>query len=588
LRVKKLRTRRPIVLNVVAAGDIGGGRARCGSALVLAMVSLVVLMTLGLGVLTIAWGSRHTAARFQREVAAMLAAEAGYEKAIYWMSQQPDMLSALQSGASGSAGTLSFPDSRCEYKVGIFTFLKHRPVYRIVATGYSGVFEKSLEVLAVQAISGWDMGMCRVPSGKTSTYPVNFADGEIIDIPVQINNLRDSPDYRDIYIIGEPRFKQIVTMSEKRHTEGGADKYASVMDCFESRILFSQPECRITDEATVRIKTKRFEDSTKPRFIFKPVGGAAVRNAQPAVHLEFFVDEMGVGKVRITNNCTVRGFKQADDRRTWDFRIKSNSNGREYERYPIYAYHLMPEDADQTGQRFVVPLRETYVTQSYGEYESVPGGQIYVEGNVVIGSGDRLLAGQDVVKGNMTVVATGNIWIADSIVVAGDHASDGRPGENNQNVLGLIALGVVRVVDPGMSDYGYVDDSPVEPAGYKYVPIGRPDNPFAVPGDPDYHRRHLPDPTVVEAAITSGGGGWGAENVRRGYYGGRKERSGRQDYLILRGTLVEATRGVVGLVGADGYLKRYYFDERLLEGILPGDMWLRSKYVPAPSGWNER
>jgi len=29
----------------------------------------------------------------------------------------------------------------------------------------------------------------------------------------------------------------------------------------------------------------------------------------------------------------------------------------------------------------------------------------------------------------------------------------------------------------------------------------------------DSHRRHLPDPTVVEASITVGGGGWGAENV---------------------------------------------------------------------------
>jgi hypothetical protein len=57
--------------------------------------------------------------------------------------------------------------------------------------------------------------------------------------------------------------------------------------------------------------------------------------------------------------------------------------------------------------------------------------------------------------------------------------------------------------------------------------------------------------------------------------------------LIVRGTITEAVRGVVGLIGADGYLKFYYFDERLLEGILPGDIWLRGKYIPAPAGWHD-
>ena len=92
---------------------------------------------------------------------------------------------------------------------------------------------------------------------------------------------------------------------------------------------------------------------------------------------------------------------------------------------------------------------------------------------------------------------------------------------------------------------------------------------------------------VVEAAITVGGGGWGAENVARDRYGDRKEASGNQDDLIVRGTLVEAFRGVVGLVGGDGFYKQYYFDSRLLEGILPGDMWLRGKFIPAPAGWSD-
>jgi hypothetical protein len=90
----------------------------------------------------------------------------------------------------------------------------------------------------------------------------------------------------------------------------------------------------------------------------------------------------------------------------------------------------------------------------------------------------------------------------------------------------------------------------------------------------------------VEASMTVGGGGWGAENVRRGSSGGR-EASGNQDYLVVRGTIAEACRGVVGLIGNDGYLKRYYLDDRLLQGVLPGDMWLQGKFVPAPAGWSD-
>jgi len=560
-------------------------RRRGGSAFILVIVAMLFLSTLGLGMLTLAYGDRHRAIRFKNESAAMLAAEAGYEKAVYWMSQQPDMLSALYANASGASGTLVFSDATCDYTIGIFTFLKHRPVYRVLSHGHSGVFNRNVDVLVIQAMSGWDMGMCRVASGSYSTYPVNFAGGEIIDIPVHINNLHDSPDYRDIYITGgAPRFLQLVTMGEKRYA-GDSDKYASVMDFFEAGIYFSQPESRITDEEVVRIKTERFKDSTKERFTFEPVANTSVTNRQPAVQLEFFV-EGGVGKVRITDNCTVRGFKQNYDSRTWDYMIKPGSHETQFQRYYIYAYHLIADNADATGQRFVVPLTETYVTQSYGEYESEPGGQIYVDGNVIIGSGDTNLPGQDKIKGNLTIVASGNIWIADSIVVDGPHDADGRPSEDNENVLGLIARGVIRVVDPGMSEYSYVDGKPIEPAGLKYVPIARPDHPEAVEGDENYHKRHLPDPTVIEAAVTAGGGGWGAENVRRGSYGGRKE-TGTQDYLILRGILVEAMRGVVGLIGYDGYLKRYYFDERLLEGILPGDIWLRGKYIPAPAGWHD-
>lgn len=122
------------------------------------------------------------------------------------------------------------------------------------------------------------------------------------------------------------------------------------------------------------------------------------------------------------------------------------------------------------------------------------------------------------------------------------------------------------------------------------MPIGVAD-PIQLPSGPP-RRRHLPDPMVVEASMVIGGGGWGAEDVRRGSYGARKEWPGSDkdpwgDYLIVRGTIVERCRGVVGLIGYDGYYKKYYFDTRVLSGILPGDIWMQGKYVPAPGSWHD-
>lgn len=553
-----------------------------GSVLVLVVVSLIILATLGGGLLTVAYGVRRQAIAMKNEAAAMLAAEAGYEKAIFWMSQQDDMLRALQKEKPGTSGTLEFEEGQCDYEIKFYSFIGARPVYRVICDGQSGIFKKTVDVLLVQAIGGWDMGMCRVPVGKSRTYPVNYADGEIIDMPLHINNLDDSPDNRDIYIIGSPQFLRAVGMGESRYTDGGSDKYNSVMDLFDGGICFDQPNSRITDEDAIEEKVERFEESTDSQFRLDPDGKADVENDKDAVHLEFFVED-GVGKVRITNNSTVRGFMQSSDSDTLDFKIKDGKK-EEYERYHIYAYHLMPEDADSTGERFISRIDDTYVTQSIGDAESEPGGQIFVKGNVIIGSGDPNLPGiQDVVKGKITVVATGNIWMADSVVVDGEHDADGKPSEDNPNILGLIAQGVIKVVDPGMSDYSYVDDEPDEPAGFKYVPIGQVDS-----GEPaGSHKRHLPDPTVIEAAITVGGGGWGAENVEWNYHGGRKEASGNTDDLVVRGTLAEAIRGVVGRINRDGYEKHYYLDERLLQGILPGDMWLQGKYIPAPAGWHD-
>ena len=470
------------------------------------------------------------------------------------------------------------------------------------------MFNRTVDTYVVQAVSGWDMGMCRVPTSPTTTSPVYYANEEIIDMPLHINKFDDSSDYRDIHILGSPQFLQPVAMGESRYTTGGYDKYTNVMHLFDGGIYFDQPDCRVTDEDSVQSKVDRFKENTKPKFRFKPVAKAPVENPKPVVQLEFFVCGKGVGKVRITNNCTVRGFKQTRDSRTYDFKIEPGSDGTRYERYDIYAYHLKPtakpvprrrrrrviakpyvaqpisavelEPVEPVDKSLTKKIAKTYVRQSVCDVESEPGGQIFVDGNVIIGSE---YYGQMVVKGKITVVATGNIWIADSIVVDGPHDADGKPSMDNPNVLGLIAQGVIKVVDPGMSDYSYVDDTPEVPEGHKYVPIGLPDSGQSV----DLHKRHLPDPMVIEAAITVGGGGWGAENVRRGSYGGRKEASGNQDNLIVRGSIAEAVRGVVGLIGSDGYVKRYYLDERLLEGILPGDIWLQGKYIPAPAGWHD-
>jgi hypothetical protein len=437
------------------------------------------------------------------------------------------------------------------------------------------MFSRTVEVSVVQAISGWDMGICRIPNGSTSTIAVNYVSGEIIDMPIHINKLNDNPDARDIYISGTPSFLQEVAMGESRYTASGSDKYSSVMNLFKGGICFDQPDSKVTDDTSVQKKVDRFRDSTKTQFTLKPTAGAAVTNPLPAVQLEFFVQN-GVGKVRITNDCTVRG----NNGGTYDFRIKPGSGGTQYEKYNIYAYHVRPTNADGTGQRAIVNVDQTYVKQSIGGVQSDEGGQIFVNGNVVVGSSDSALSNRDVVKGKVTVVATGNVWIADSLAVDGKHNTDGKPSKDNTNVLGLIAQGVVKIVDPGLTDdrSGYGNIAPTAPVNYTYVPIGTADAGEAA----NSRRRHLPDPMVVEAALTVGGGGWGAENV-----GGRKELTPPQDDLVVRGTIAEAIRGIVGKTGSDGFLKKYYLDERLLEGVLPGDVWMQGKYIPSPAGWHD-
>jgi len=545
---------------------------QAGFALAMVMVGILILAVISIGVLTISYGVRLQAIKVKTETKAMLAAEAGYEKGVFWMSQQGDILSGLQDDSSGSAGTIDFGSSSCNYAVQFEDFIGARPVFKVTATGISGTSSRAVDVYVMQAVSGWDMGMCRIPLGTTSTTEVYFADGEIIDIPIHINNLRDNPDNRDIYIKGSPRFRQKVGMGESRETKGGTDKYAGIMGLFNEGIYFDQPDVRVTDEVAVSKKVERFRDSTDPYFRFTPVGDASVTNPKNAVQLEFFV-EAGVGKVRITNNCTVSGYPG----NVYDYNIVSGSGGKTYHKYDIYAYHYAPRDQVPV----VVPVENTYVRQDFGGKESEPGGQIFVNGNVVIG-GSSTTDPCMVVKGKMTVVATGNIWIADSIVVDGLHDANGMPKPDNPNVLGLIAQGVVKIVDPNLSNKSDPNNVKGRLAPLKlhdYKPIANADGALL-------NKRALPHNMVVEAAVTVGGGGWGAENVRS--TGGRKVTGpGKQDFLILRGTICECVRGIVGIINTNGYLKQYYLDKRLQEGILPGNIWFGGKYVPAPAGWHD-
>jgi len=538
-----------------------------GFALPLVVVAVVILAALAVGLIMVSYGVRMQAVKFKNETTAMLAAEAGYERGVFWMSQQSDILGALQSG--GNSGTIEFESGSCSYEVQFDNYIGARPVFRIISTGTSGISTRVVDVAVVQEITGWVMGKCRIPSGPTSTNEVYFANGEIINIPIHINNLKDNPDGRDIYITGSPDFKQKVEMGESRKTTSGTDKYAGVMGLFSDGISFDQPDVRVTDEAAVQSKVNRFRDSTDPAFRFMPAGTANVSNPYNAVQLEFFVDA-GVGKVRITNNCTVRGYPGFAN----DYKIVPGSGGGTYQKYDIYAYNYAPQDQAPV----TVPVESTYVTQKFGSKESEPGGQIFVEGNVVIGSSDYT---DMVVNGKMTIVATGNIWIADSIVVDGAHDANGMPSANNPNVLGLIAQGVVKVADPGMSNSSSPAGLPSATVSDRLTPSKKHD--YKQIANASGSNRVLPHTMIIEAAVTVGGGGWGAENV---HVGGRAT-TGNNDYLVLRGTISECVRGIVGIIGSNGYLKRYYLDKRLLEGILPGNIWFGGKYVPAPAGWHD-
>ncbi len=560
------------------------------------MILMVLLTIAGLSLIRVAEGKLIQAVRYKSQESAAAAAEAAYEKAVFWMSQQVDMLEALES--SPSATTITFPQSHADYKISFATFIGARPIFQIQANGYCGIYQKTISVYLVQAVSGWDMGMCRIISGPNTTDEVNFVSGEIIAMPLHINDMQDNPDYPDIHISGSPQFLEHISMGESRYDSRGRDKYSSTINLFDEGISFNQPASLVVDPVSIRQKVQRFRDCTNPAYCYSPEVVQALpkhNNGRtgfytscvtdlPAVQLKFFVDGSGVGYVRVYNDCTVAGYtRQGTGSNSWDYKINTTGSNHEYIKYPIYGCHYTP--GSHTDIRIDNPADAIYVSQNFNGVRSEPGAQIYVDGNVVIGCGseDTALGTINTVKGSITVVASGNIWVANELKVAGDRDEDGMPATDNPNVLGLISQGVIKVVDPGMTrnDLLYDTDRFDASSVSGYSPIGNQTG-------SGVSNRVLPGTMTVEAAMTIGGGGWGAENVyrlnsspgRRNYY------SNKNDKLIVRGTITESLRGIVGS-GTNGYIKQYYFDKRLMKGILPGNMSLKGKYLLVPGGWSE-
>ena len=563
----------------------------------LAMILITILMLTGFAIIKVAEGRRVQAIRIKNQESAASAAEAAYEKAAFWMSQQVDMFSSLQS--SQTSGTLNFTQSSADYKVTVASFLGSRAVFKVNANGYCGIYQKTIDAYLVQAVPGWEMGMSACPASPTTIQPLSFVTGEVIDMPLHINDQKDDPDQRDIPISGSPDFRDRVSMGESRYKSNGTDKYKSVINLFDEGISFGQPASRIYDSTVVAAKVEQFRTTTNATYCYTPSKIALPKDALgktgfytstvtdlPAVQLKFYVNGSGQGYVRIFNNCTVAGYTRGGtSSNSWDYKIDPSGDGSTFIEYPIYGCHYS-SSGTYTDVRIDNPSDPIYVRQSYGGVQSEPGAQIYIDGNVVIGcsSEDAATLGTiNTVKGCIAVVATGNIWIANELKVAGNHGAGGMPTLDNSNVVGLISEGVIKVVDGGMTTNNLLYDSSKYNATKvaNYSPIGNKE------GSTLYDRQ-TPYEMVVEAAMTVGGGGWGAENVYRtsSYTGRETYYNSTNDKLIVRGSITEAMRGIVGN-GDNGYVKQYFYDERLIIGIVPGNIGLKGKYLLIPGGWEE-
>ncbi|HBG28253.1 MAG: hypothetical protein A2Y10_09700 [Planctomycetes bacterium GWF2_41_51] len=570
-----------------------------GSVLCFVLITLMILAIFGFGSLTAAYGLRHRAVVVKKELAAKYAAEAGYEKAVYLMGQRilPYELGQINNG------NISFTSGNCDYSISWVP--PNMETYRVTSNGRCGDYEHTVSVTVKQETGfGNAIGASIVPSGPVETTPVYFATGEIIDMPIHINCFGEPDDSaRDIFIKGTPNFLRKVNMGESRYSQGGSDKYDDVMRLFRGGINFDQPDNKITDKDLLNKKITFFKNTLqalKPELVFTPSKNNNVTNGQAAVQLEFYVASNGKGYVQITKDCTVRGYKEGDNDNTWDYCIDQDSGGTTYEQYNIYGYHYIPTTA---SKRYQVSMDNIQITPSYGGVEGQPESRIYVDGNVIIGSKEKdempstsplrsSSAKLNTLQGQVTIVATGNVWIVNDIKLDGAHDDEGRPAANNKNVLGIVAKGLVKIVDPGKVE-GILDDlhrtSVPSVSGAYYEPVGERDSSYSAGS---YHR-HLNRDTVVEAALTVAGGGWGAENVKRGSNDGRKDENYYEDRLYVRGSICEAIRGVVGLAnGDDGYRKHYYIDERLTNGTVrvPGGFGpggLSGEFVPVPGGWRE-
>jgi len=509
------------------------------------------------------------------------------------------------------------------YTISFDRFLGSQPVYEIVSEGNYGQFSRRIRAFVVQKVSGWDMGLCKIPSGSWDSQRAYFTGEDIVEMPIHINIEHTPQDNSaDIYISrrSRPRFSYRVSMGESRYTWWGSnkDKYRSLIYLFEKGIYFDQSECNVTDpsssgvNASAARKVTRFSRITKSKFNFAPVSDPVVDLidsgwfSAPAVQLEFYVSGEGAGMVRITNNCTVCCTDGAGN----DYMLAAGQVNP-YTLYPIYGYHYADSSVSVSH-----PITSTYVRQqvssSSGSGASADaGGQIFVAGNVIIGgavgidaAGNMVMAGTRLyskLKGRLTVVATGNIWVVNPIVYAGSQQADYEggyltklvPSPENQNVLGLFSeFGVVKVIDPQLSSVVPRNISnPRIPAVYvdaagstlTYQPVGFQ---AALPSpvwDRQLQSPQLPQSSmVVQAAITVCGGGWGAENI-----GARTSvNPSGTDNLVVAGSITESVQGIVSDGIGNGFRRCYYFDKRLLTGILPGDMWLQSKYVPTPGGWS--
>ncbi|MCK5171929.1 MAG: hypothetical protein KAR47_00970, partial [Planctomycetes bacterium] len=143
---------------------------RKGSVLVFVAMAILVLTILGLGLLSIAYGTRLRAIMYQKETIAKMAAEAGYENAIRWMNDQPDVLAAMlpaanskgrgggswNQRASTEKGSGSLTDGEFSYAIDFDHFMGHLPVFRIISKGKYKQREHAVEARVIQSIYGLD------------------------------------------------------------------------------------------------------------------------------------------------------------------------------------------------------------------------------------------------------------------------------------------------------------------------------------------------------------------------------------------------------------------------------------------------